>query len=214
MEWLTLSQTSGSPLWQDRITKLTARTLEYFFPKGIAVETPCELADKIQCTTDQLSFKCYSHRWLSQLTQIAPFTHDTIMPILKTSAAAAAKSCTPDGVCGFRWTTGDYDQNTGAGQEMNALGALLSMLVDEESVAGPYTNATGGTSAGNAGAGSDPESLRPLGPVTERDRAGAGVLTVVVIISALSTMLWMSTGEKEVPPPHKNEKGKSPTLPT
>ncbi len=203
--------TNGSPLWAGRITGLTNRTFEYFFPKGVAVETPCELADKIQCNTDQLSFKCYLHRFLAQTTQVAPFIRDTIMPVLRTSAAGAVAACESDGTCGFRWTTGSYDGLTGAGQQMGVLGALLSLLVDAEAVPSPYTNSSGGTSVGNPAAGSNPPFLQPLAALTTRDRAGAGVLTALIIIAMVSTLLWMSTGagERGVPQPRPSEKGKS-----
>ncbi len=80
---------------------------------------------------------------------------------------------------------------------MNVLGALMSLLVDLERVTSPLTNSTGGTSEGNPSAGSDPPILLPLGPLSSRDRAGAGVLTAVVIVGMISTMLWMTTGASE-----------------
>ncbi|KAK3934738.1 putative dfg5 protein [Diplogelasinospora grovesii] len=191
--------TNGSEPWGTRLKGLTNRTLEVFFPDGIAVEVACELTNTIQCTTDMLSFKGYVHRWLAQTTQMAPFIHDTIMPVLKTSAAAAAKSCNPDGTCGFRWNTGTYDGDTGAGQEMNALGALMSLMVDLESVGGPVTNSTGGTSVGNPDAGGDPTVGNEPTAITGRDRAGAGILTTVVLLGFLATVTWMGTRANEGP---------------
>ncbi|KAB5566054.1 putative dfg5 protein [Coniochaeta sp. 2T2.1] len=185
--------TNGSALWAERVTGLTNRTLEYFFPGGVAVETSCEQAETQQCTTDMLSFKGYSHRFLSQTTQMAPIVHDTIMAVLRTSAQAAVKSCNADGTCGFKWTTGTYDGVTGAGQEMNALGALLSMLVDDKAVSLPFTNSTGGTSLGNPEAGGDPDVLQPQSPVTQGDRAGAGILTALVLVGMGTMMVWIST---------------------
>ncbi|KAK3317927.1 putative dfg5 protein [Apodospora peruviana] len=193
--------------WGRRISGVTNRTLEIFFPDGIATEVSCELEDKVQCTTDMLSFKGYVHRWLAQTTQMAPFIRGTIMPVLRTSAAAMAKSCTSDGVCGFRWNArAGYDGNTGAGQQMNALGALMSMLVDvradDQSADGrPVTDSTGGTSKGNPGGGGNP-ALDPTAvyaPVTSRDEAGAGVLTVLVLVSWLVALAWMSSRAGEGP---------------
>jgi mannan endo-1,6-alpha-mannosidase len=156
----------------------------------------CELPNNIQCTTDQLSFKGYLHRWMAASTQIAPFTHDTIMATLQTSAAAAVKSCqggTNGRQCGFRWSTGNYDGLTGAGQEMSVLGALSSLLVDEEVVTAPLTSSNGGTSVGNPGAGSLPSAFSPPPPVTTADRAGASVLTAVVLVSFTAFWAWMNT---------------------
>ncbi|KAH8901804.1 glycoside hydrolase family 76 protein [Coniochaeta sp. PMI_546] len=189
--------TNGSPVWAERVTGLTNRTLDFFFPNGVAVEIDCELADTQQCTTDMLSFKGYSHRFLAQTTQMAPIVHDTIMAVLRTSAQAAVKSCNADGTCGFRWTTGSYDGNTGAGQEMNALGALLSILVDDHAVTRPFTNTTGGTSQGNPDAGSDPDVFQAASPVTQGDRAGASILTVLVLVAMATMMVWMSSAGTE-----------------
>ncbi len=191
-------QTNGDAEWQNRLLSLTNRSLAVFFADGIAKEPSCELADKVQCTTDMLSFKGYIHRWLAQVTQIAPIMHDTIMPVLKTSAAAAMRNCNPDGTCGFRWTTSSYDGNTGAGQEMNALGALMSIMIDLEPVSVACTNATCGTSLGNPAAGADASiHTTNYSPITTGDRAGASILTAIVIIAIVAMLVWMSTGENE-----------------
>lgn len=81
------SKTNGSQLWEDRINSILPRTLEFFFPGGIAFEAACETGST--CTSDMLSFKGYLHRWLAQAATLAPFTAATITPVLKTSAAAA-----------------------------------------------------------------------------------------------------------------------------
>ncbi|CAK7265114.1 hypothetical protein SEPCBS119000_001339 [Sporothrix epigloea] len=190
--------TNGSALWEQRLTSLTNRSLEVFFPNGIAVELSCELPNNVQCLTDMLSYKGYLHRWLAQVTQVAPYIKNTILPVLKTSATAAMKNCNPDGTCGFRWTTPSYDGDTGAGQEMNALGALMSVLITLEPVSVAYTNMTGGTSVGNAAAGVGsailPTNFRPI---TAGDRAGASIITILIISGLVSMLIWMSSGETE-----------------
>lgn len=190
--------TNGSALWEQRLTSLTNRSLEVFFPNGIAVELACELTNSIQCTPDMLSYKCYLHRWLAQVTQVAPYIAKTILPVLKTSAEAAVKNCNADGTCGFRWTTSSYDGDTGAGQEMNALGALMSVMITLEPLTAALTNDTGGTSVGNAAAGvGSTVTTTNYGPVTAGDRAGASILTIIVISGIVSMLVWMSTGEGE-----------------
>lgn len=169
-----------------------------FFPNGIAVELACELTSSIQCTADMLSYKCYLHRWLAQVTQVAPFIKNTILPVLKTSAEAAMKNCNADGTCGFRWTTDSYDGDTGAGQEMNALGALMSVMITLETVTPALTNTTGGTSVGNAAAGvGSTVSATNYADITTGDRAGASILTIIVVSGIVSMLAWMSTGEGE-----------------
>lgn len=189
--------TNGSAYWGDRITNLTRRTLEVFFPNGTVVEPTCEHGTTASCTTDAYSFKGYLIRWLAQTTKMAPLVHDTIMTALRTSAQGAIKNCQDDGTCGFTWTGSAYDGNTGAGQQMNALSALLILLADTGTVGVPVTNNTGGTSAGNPDAGSEPEVLPFFTPLSRRDQAGAGVLTAVIVIVLVSGLFWMGshTGE-------------------
>ncbi len=189
-------QTNASAKWQTPLAGLVNRTLEFFFPDGIIVEQPCERPATDLCNTDQLSFKGYMHRWLATTTQLAPFLAEPIMAALRTSTAGAAKSCNPDGTCGFRWTTGAYDGKTGAGQQMSALAALTSLLVTQESVAGPLTEGSGGTSKGDPGAGNHAPTLPDAPPpITTGDRVGAGIVTTVLVASLLGGTWWMTREE-------------------
>lgn len=76
---------------------------------------------------------------------------------------------------------------------MNVVGAVSSLLIGTAHV--PVTNDTGGTSKGNPNAGSNPNSfLRPVAPVTAGDKAGAGIVTVIIIGSLCTGLAWMSLG--------------------
>ena len=117
--------------------------------------------------------------------KLAPFTKALTSTYLSTSAAAAAKSCSggSDGVtCGTKWTTGTWDGTWGVGQQMCALSVIQGQLEDE--VRGPLSNTTGGTSQGNpsAGTGGDTNPAAPQSVITTGDRAGAGILTAVVLV--------------------------------
>ncbi|KAM7212984.1 mannan endo-1,6-alpha-mannosidase [Rhypophila decipiens] len=193
-------------LWETRLLALANRTMGIFFPGGIMTEVSCELPDRVQCTTDMLSFKGYVHRFLAQTAQMAPPVRDIIMPVLRTSARGMAKSCTAQGVCGFRWNTGKYDGHTGAGQQMNALGALIGLLVDKGGNL-PVTNSTGGTSRGDAGAGGNPsdQAIGQLAELGDKDRAGAAILTGVVLLSWLVVLGWMVSGINEGPKERVND---------
>lgn len=139
------------------------------------------------------SFKGYLHRWMGTTMQLAPYTQAKVLPILKTSAQAALKQCTggTNGrFCGFHWTSGVFDGEVGAGQQMNVLGALISLLAPAS--AAPLTTETGGTSKGDANAGSDEPLVAPITPITTGDKAGAGILTAVIIAGGLSAFAWMS----------------------
>jgi len=191
--------TNGSEqaVWKTRVNGFINRTLDFFFLNGTMVERPCELPDTNSCDTDQQSFKVYMHRWLATVTQVAPFTAETILPVLKTSTAGAVSSCTGGAngrACGFRWNIGGFDSHPGAGEQMSVLAALSSLLVSyEAAIPAPLTNSTGGTSQGNPAAGED-DVLKPLPPPTSGDKAGASILTIVTIVSLTSFFAWMGIG--------------------
>lgn len=188
------TQTDGSPVWEKRINVLLDRTLKVFFPDGIAYEIACETHRT--CTTDMLSFKGYVARWLSTMTKMAPYTAPKVRPILKTSAAAAVKQCTggtTGRACGFSWSSGTFDGQVGAGQTMNVLAAVSSLLIDN--VAPPLTAKTGGTSKPDFVAGTGGDTINvPMREMTTADRAGAGILTVLILVGGSATFWWMSTG--------------------
>ena len=139
------------------------------------------------CDVDQLSFKAYLSRWMAATTKVAPWTSDQILPLLASSAQAAAQSCSGgnDGnVCGTKWTQAGWDGTSGVGQQMSALEVIQSNLIKK--VAGPVSNSTGGTSRGNPSAGSGTTvHAEPPSAITTGDKAGAGVLTAAVIVSLL-----------------------------
>lgn len=169
--------------------------LSVFFPNNTAYEVSCE--EHMTCTTDMLSFKGYDHRWMATASQVAPFIHDQVMPVLQHSAGAAIAQCTGGDSgrqCGFQWSSGTFDDSVGAGQQMNVLGAVSSLLVDMGASA-PVTNSTGGTSAGNPNAGSSSDQFTgATAPPTAGDKAGASILTILILTAAAGTFGWMSTG--------------------
>lgn len=187
-------QTDGDQKWESRLNKLLDHGFKKFFPKDIAYEPQCETSKT--CTTDMKSFKGYLHRWYATTSKVAPFTAQKILPVLEKSAQASIKVCTAGEngrQCGFSWASGSFDDNMGAGQEMNVLAATSSLLITEAK--DTYTQDTGGTSKGDPNAGSESDDLtHPDKPITAGDRAGAGILTAVVLGSAVSMFGWMSTG--------------------
>ena len=140
------------------------------------------------------SYKGYFFRWLASTMQVAPWTREKILPKLKLSAAAAVKTCTGGAngrFCGFSWKKGAFDGIMGAGQQMNTLAALTTLLIDQTPP--PLTNGTGGTSAGDVNAGSKEPLIKPMTPITGGDRAGAGILTALMIAGCLGAFAWMSS---------------------
>jgi hypothetical protein len=154
-------------------------------PPSHRFEVACEPNNN--CNVDQLSFKAYLSRWMAATTKVAPWTADQILPLLASSAQAAAQSCSggdTGNICGTKWTQPGWDGTFGVGQQMSALEVIQSNLIKQ--VSGPVSNSTGGTSKGNPSAGTGTTvHVEPPHAITTGDKAGAGVLTAVVLISLL-----------------------------
>ncbi|KAJ5114291.1 Mannan endo-1,6-alpha-mannosidase [Penicillium alfredii] len=190
------SSNSTSSTWKSRLDRLISASSHFFSSnssgENVMYEPACET--KGDCNTDQLSFKAYLSRWMADATQFAPYTYDTIMPKLRTTAQAAVSQCqggTTGTYCGFRWSSGTYDGTTGVGQQMGVLEALQSLLAADSN--GPLTSSTGGTSKGNSAAGTSPDETSNAirAPITAGDRARAAIVTAVVVGLMLSAVYVM-----------------------
>jgi mannan endo-1,6-alpha-mannosidase len=154
-------------------------------------EVACE--DNNKCDTDQQSFKAYLSRWLGHTSKIAPFTVSAIQPLLQSSAKAAVSTCTGgnDGnQCGLKWTQ-SFDGIVGVGEELAVLEVIQSNL--QPLVAGPVTQNSGGTSQGNPAAGGAGDNTVKMDSITAGDRAGAGILTTIVLASTFGGAWWMAS---------------------
>ncbi|CAN8097736.1 unnamed protein product [Discula destructiva] len=194
--------TNGSDVWGDRVNGLVNRTLDYHFnaTNKIIFEPPCEPTNG--CTTDDYSFKGYALKWMALTTQMMASTYDLIWPYLQATAEAAAAQCVGsaaasegrqvDGIaCGFEWTDGTYDGTAGIGQQMSALQAVMATLIKEAPV--PLSAITGGTSSGDASGGSDKtdSTVDALSAITTGDKAGAGILTVLILGGMIGGSTWL-----------------------
>jgi mannan endo-1,6-alpha-mannosidase len=137
---------------------------------------------------------------MAAAAEMAPFIADQVHKVLVTSATAAALQCSGGAngrLCGLKWTDGAaWDGTAGVGQQMSALEVIISTQFGR--IQAPFTNTTGGTSIGNpnAGAGSvDTTDGLTNDPVTTGDRAGAGILTAVVVVALVGGVAWMVIGE-------------------
>jgi mannan endo-1,6-alpha-mannosidase len=156
-----------------------------------------------QTLTFDRSFKGIFARFMAASIKWMPELYDIFNPIFQTSARAAAAQCTgnPAGVlsdghvCGFTWTESPrYDGTWGFGQQMDALQIISANLIQRSRH--PVTAKSGGISRGDpsAGTGGDTfDGTPPLGPVTKADKAGAGVLTGVVLLAWLYLAYFMVT---------------------
>ena len=181
-----------SQVWHDRVDGII-QGLNTFFKDNVMIEIACE--PQKNCNNDMQSFKAYLSRWLAVTTQLCPWTAPQIMPWLTTSAQAAAKQCSggDDGkTCGLAWTQqGQYDGLYGPGEQMAAMQIILANLID--GVPAPVTQATGGLSQGDptAGGGSSENPLANSKPASTGDKAGAAILTILVVLPMIAGSVWM-----------------------
>lgn len=149
------------------------------------------------CNDNEILFKGLVSGWLSFTALLAPFTFDTILPKLQTSAQAAAKSCTGhnNNTCGVRWYQSDYDGWIGMEEEISATNIFVANLINFQTYA-PVTSTTGGNSTSNPTAGTnDTGSITyNLSTITTADRAGAGILAVIFILGWVGLMGWTVMG--------------------
>lgn len=186
--------------WKDRTDKLLQSIWKTFFPQGIAYEASCE-PTKGTCTPDMLSFKGYLHRWVSVVGQLIPDFHDEIEKTLQKSAEAAVSQCTGGDngrTCGFYWSEKKFypvstDHTSGAGEAMNVLAAVSSLLRDD--VKEPATNKTGGTSKGDPNAGNTKQDTKHYKSITTADKAGAWILTLMLAVASTALLFWVCHGE-------------------
>ncbi|KAI1332094.1 glycoside hydrolase family 76 protein [Xylariaceae sp. FL0255] len=197
--------TNGSSVWQTRTQGLMQRAVDHFFEDGVVVEQACEPFSN--CDNDQQSFKGYLLRWFTGTATLAPFTFNTLMPLVRSSAAAAVASCTgsppagefngPAGTaCGFKWANNTgFDGVVGVGEQMSALSATQYSLVQEQTFAetkAPVTSTTGGTSKGNPNAGiNNATDAFELPPVTLGERVAAGFATSAIVLSVIGGSVFV-----------------------
>lgn len=137
-----------------------------------------------------------STKWMPQL-------YDQVMPYLSASAQGAALQCAGpatscQGVanaCGFEWNLTTWDGTCGVGQQMSALEVIQSQLISPSR--SPVTKNTGGISKGDPSLGTSGDygsgALPPttFGAITTASKAGAGILTAVVLLGWLGLVWWI-----------------------
>ncbi|KAI1337495.1 glycoside hydrolase family 76 protein [Xylariaceae sp. FL0016] len=150
--------------WKTRLDGLVSRSMEVFFPDGVAEERACEPVGTCEFGTRGFAdYRAYLHRGLASAMKLAPYTADTILPTLQSSAKAAVAQCTAGDngrMCGASWTNGTNDGETNALSEMSVLAALNSIITTEAEInstdSGGNGTSTGGTD--DASSSDNPES--------------------------------------------------------
>lgn len=165
------------------------KTFTTFFPDGVFKEIGCDPTET--CNDNEILFKGLVSSWLSFTALLVPSTFDTILPRLKSSAQAAAKSCTghDNNTCGVQWYQSKYDGWIGMEEEISAANIFISNLVNFDSTA-PVTSTTGGNSTSNPDAGENEDKGPGWKEITSADRAGAGILTAIFALGFTGVMGW------------------------
>ncbi|PIG79904.1 endo mannanase [Aspergillus arachidicola] len=177
------NHTNGSDKWLKRVDGLLDSVLTTFFPKegnGVVLsEVACEPI--LTCDRNQLCFKGYVAMWLA-FTAI----------LLQGSAAAISKQCSggDQNLCGERWYSTEPVGPTGLEVQMAALGGITSNLMLFEAQSPKTIESNPNATETEIDHHSDEEPNKPK-PITTGDRAGAGIITVVVAIAVAGTVVWM-----------------------
>lgn len=185
--------TNGSAIWEARIRQIMGGATSLFFQDGIMYEMACQNSGT--CNNDQRSFKAILARMMGLASVLAPFSKEILDPLIETSAAAAALSCSggTDGhTCGLNWELKKWDGMYGLGEQDCALEMIHALLVNDRPA--PYTAYSGGSSSGNPEAGLNKISTNVLEHnlnITTKDRAGAAIITTIVICVLLAGAIWM-----------------------
>ncbi|KAI9898446.1 hypothetical protein N3K66_006806 [Trichothecium roseum] len=191
--------------WKTRTKGFLDSGIKKFTKDGVLFEQFCEPFEI--CNMDQKSFKGYLARWMAATVQLIPEFYDTVHPVISKSAVAASKACVgnpteplpmhpawrghPNTACGFKWTTGQFDNSYGVGEQMSALSVMMYVLAD--SADPPVTNTTGGKSHGDPGSGvNDDDRLKQFPDITTSDRVGAGFLTTFILAAIIGGCAFVS----------------------
>nr|POE93458.1 mannan endo-1,6-alpha-mannosidase dcw1 [Quercus suber] len=188
----TMWSHTNSSLWRTRTEAIWQSARQEFFQDMIMFEQKCEASG--HCDLDQQSFKAYLSRYMAAAAKVAPWLYNDVKPYLSRSAQAAAKQCSggTDGVtCGtiWWWANETWDGTYGVGQQMSALEVIQANLIQEGLA--PVTNTTGGTSHGAPSNSGNADDQIYRTPITTADRAGAGILTALLLIGTLGTASWI-----------------------
>ncbi|KAK5719074.1 hydrolase 76 protein [Elasticomyces elasticus] len=165
---------TSADTWSSFVRTLVAGS-DVFVANDVLYEVSCEPSHN--CNIDQLAFKAILVRALANARDLtfdhqitashnestsistngsavaSGSLHDSINAILRTSARAAAASCSggADGTtCGSVWTNATWDGSYGLGQELSALEVFLAnlpakMLMNANSTTGTATTSGNGT---------------------------------------------------------------------
>lgn len=188
-------KTNGDEQWLRSVNGLLDSLIATFCPKdkggNILSEIACEPI--MTCDRNQIGFKGYTAMWLAHTAILVPSTAARIYPILQGSVLAISKQCSkqPDKTCGVRWWQSSWDGFTpGLETQVAALGGITSNLMYYKSAA-PQTIDTNPGGKERQIAAKEDEAPDALAPINAGDRAGAWILTVIIVIAVGGSLGWL-----------------------
>ncbi|GAB1737455.1 hypothetical protein NU219Hw_g1595t1 [Hortaea werneckii] len=214
--------------WIGYNTILFSSSNSTFLDDGVMYEVACE--PNMNCNTDQQAFKAVLARALANTKTLAavgevvngegcafnetgPCTtigtvREVIQGWLESTANAAAASCEMQDaglMCGTSWRQNGYDGQSGLGQDLSALEAVLAVLPQYEyqttlpansyGLPGGYQSPTSSDTPGNSSSsnGSSPSSsASPSSPASYDNAAGASSASLLALVAAAGVMVAFS----------------------
>ena len=186
-----LYSATNEEVWLDRLNSyLTAATV-YFFQDGVMYEAACQPYDT--CNNDQRAFKGLFAQMLGLTSVLVPSTADTINPLIRASALAAARTC--DGgysghTCSMNWLLDTTDGVYGLGEQIDALDVMQALLIHSKPL--PYSEAGGRirmSSSSSASSSSSVESSSTASVIQHEGSAAA--LTTGFLSTIVGAIAWM-----------------------
>ncbi|RPA83795.1 mannan endo-1,6-alpha-mannosidase [Ascobolus immersus RN42] len=200
---------TGEAKWRERVELILNHALTFFSRDDIphlTWEYTCETNNS--CDQDQRWFKGHLHRFLGLVYQLCPFTQPMITPKFKETARWAPKTCYggPAGDrCGFRWWFeggGVFDGIDGVSVESSTLEVVQSALLTvprpnaETKPKWIYKASDGGVASRNiTELESSEKGMRKLKVITDGQRAGAWIMTIIMVAMALG-LVWFVAPNK------------------
>lgn len=178
--------------WLNRANHIWQRSKVFFDTNTIMYEAACQPTN--QCNNDQRCFKGIFSRFLGLTCLMAPTLNSEIQEYLASTTPGVLSSCSggSDGhTCGLDWTLGKWDGLYGLGEQMSAIEALQNRLIWTKPP--PLSAETGATSTGNgsAGAGTSTDLTHKRLDIQTKDKAGAAIITTILVIIFLVSAWWM-----------------------
>lgn len=179
-------------VWKERALEIIHVALPYFQLNGTMSERTCAAYNR--CNNDQRSFRSLYARCLGVTTVLIPETYLILEDFLVKSAEGAAQSCSggSDGVtCGEDWSYDGWDGVYGLGEQQSALEVMLATIQNQMTPPLSVQSGASNQTDSEAGLGDSTRTNENTLKITGKDKAGAGVLTAVVLVIVLGGSVWM-----------------------